>query len=673
MTPDVLSIDTLSSLLEHLSGLTGLSLSVHDEKGNLILPPAKEDRFLSSIRSSLKGRDEYDNFVKTHIDRAMQRRNVSLIKGPTSQYHLFIPVHVDNSFFIITGSGVYSSIGDFEDFYKREGQSYGLLPQQLRPWAKEIIVRDYVDIQDTARHIQSVLNLVLKSGYEGSLGEKRYRLIKTVFGLITEAKPDIQEDGLYDMLVDIILFLFNADSVSIMARDDHMLTPRRASGRLKERLESMPLKITGIISEAIGGQKALYSDATIELLRLGLGDEFSSLYVFPVVAGDEAAGVILVFNTAMCCEEADILLELCKITGFILRLIGLKGIYHKGIREIDTLNSAAARLNPVREPDMLYEAILDVSVHLAGAEKGSLMLVEEDASCLAVKAARGINKRFLTEIKVRAGEGIAGKVFREGVPLKIDDIEKNDKFFFMKRAKYKTRAFISLPLKIGEETIGVLNICDKATGEIFSEEDMDLLSSFATYASIAVERSMYYALAGHLRELSITDVLTGLFNRRYFEERFYEELQRSERHNLSFSLLMLDIDDFKLFNDTEGHLSGDDVLKRIADIAKDNLRVIDVISRFGGEEFAVIMPQTEGDEAFLVAERIRKSIKERLTDSWDSFPRDTITVSIGIATFPSDGAGRKELIQNTDRALYKAKMEGKDMTVVYENLEKRTG
>jgi diguanylate cyclase (GGDEF)-like protein len=128
---------------------------------------------------------------------------------------------------------------------------------------------------------------------------------------------------------------------------------------------------------------------------------------------------------------------------------------------------------------------------------------------------------------------------------------------------------------------------------------------------------------------------------------------------------MIDIDDFKLFNDTEGHLSGDEVLRRIANTAKNSLRVIDVIARFGGEEFAVIMPQTEKEEAFLVAERIREAIKEQMTGRWTVFPKETITVSIGIATFPFDGTDRKELIQNTDRALYRAKMEGKDRTILY--------
>jgi diguanylate cyclase (GGDEF)-like protein len=130
---------------------------------------------------------------------------------------------------------------------------------------------------------------------------------------------------------------------------------------------------------------------------------------------------------------------------------------------------------------------------------------------------------------------------------------------------------------------------------------------------------------------------------------------------------MLDIDDFKLFNDTEGHLAGDEVLKAVSNITKECLRISDVLARFGGEEFIIIMPQTEKMEAFAVAERIRQSIREQATCGGHAFQKKCITVSIGVATFPSDGKERKELIRNSDKALYRAKMEGKDRTVLWES------
>ncbi len=661
---EFIDLDKISYLQKALSNLTRLSLSIYEEKGNIILPPAPEDKFMSVIRSSSRGRDEYNAFLKRHLDNAIQRRVVSIIKGPAEHYCFFIPVCVENSVFVITGS-VYLSAKDFEDFYTREGQSYGLLPDQLKSWSREIIVRDYEDIQNAAGDIQSIFNLFLRSGYEGSLNEKRYRLMKTIFSRISDIKLDEQADKVADILADILLFLFNVDSAVIMIKKNGIFRPGMAIGSLKEHLQSWQLPVTGLISEVLDKQKPIYSENVMEILRLGFSDEVTSIYAFPIISGDKITGLLGIFNSNITQEDADIISDLCRLAGFIFRLAGLEDIYDKRIKDIDALNSAAERINPLKEPALLYEAILDMSVHLVYAEKGSLMLFDEDTAYLTIKAAKGINKRLFGEIKIRASEGIVGKVFMEGVPLMVDDIARAERGFPKKRPKYRTGSFISIPLKIGKETIGVLNISDKITGEVFSEEDLVLLRYFASYASIALERTMYYSLAGQLRGLSITDFLTNLFNRRYFEERFFEELQRSERHNLSFSLVMMDIDDFKLFNDTEGHLAGDEVLKSIAKIAKDSLRVIDVIARFGGEEFAVIMPQTKKDEAFLVAERIRKSFKEQLPRTWKTFPLDNMTLSIGIATFPDDGKDREEVIRNSDKALYMAKTGGKDKTVLW--------
>ncbi|MEW6001404.1 MAG: diguanylate cyclase [Nitrospirota bacterium] len=659
----MIDINNISSLQAHLSDLTGLALSIFGGKGDIITAPTLEDKLLAVIKTSPKGLEEYNDFIKNGIENSINRRDVSIFKGPAGQYHFFIPLRLDDSIFVVTGGCIYLSLEEFEDFYLREGISYNLPLSQLKTWAKEITVRDYSVFLKTARQIQSLFYLFLGTTLGASLNEKRYRLLKTILSLMSDIELERQPDEVYDIMVDILLFLFNADSVSIMVKEDDLLKSMRAAGRMKKFLESSPIKVTDILSDVMEKKKPLYSEDMIEILRMDLSDEFTSLYAFPILSRE--VGLLGIFNTSISQEDTDIITELCRITGLIFRLIELQGACVKRIKEIEALNSTAAQLNPIKEPEMLYETIVDLSVHLTNAERGSLMLMEEGTPYLSIKAAKGINRRLLKEIKIKTGEGIAGRVFKEGTPLIVDDLEKNERLLVTRKPTYRTGSFISIPLKVGEKTIGVLNISDKVSGDVFSKEDISLLHSFASYAAIALERSMYYSLSGHLRELSVTDSLTGLFNRRYFEERLFEELQRSERHALSFSLAMIDIDDFKLFNDTEGHLAGDEVLKNIAKISKDSLRVIDVIARFGGEEFAVIMPQTEKDEAFLVAERIRKSIKERLPCFWKIFPKKNITISIGVATFPIDGKDRKELIRNADKALYRGKMEGKDKTVVW--------
>lgn len=661
---EITDINNMSSVLAHLSNLVGLSLSLYGEKGNIILPPVIEDKFLSAFKVSPKGRDEYNDFLKNCIDKAIHKRDISILKGPAGQHYFFVPIRINNVIFVITGSGIYLSLKEFEDFYLRDGQYYSLPAERLKSWSQEIVVRDYVTLYEVTKHIQTVVNLFLRYSYEGSLNEKRYRLTKTILSLVSDIKLDMQVDEVYDILADILLFLFNADSVSVMVKDDDTFSPQRAVGRLREPLQALKLKGAGILSEAVEKQRPIYSEDVMEILRLGLPDEVTSIHAFPIMAKDKVVRLLGIFNSPISQEDADIISELCRVVAFILRLIELYDSYDKRKKDMDMLNIVTTRLNEAKEPEVLYETIVDMSVHLTDAERGSLMLIENGKSYLTIKAAKGINKKLLKEIRIKIGEGVAGKVFGEGVPLMVYDIERDERVLLPRRPSYKTSSFISIPLKIGERTIGVLNISDKIRGEVFSQEDMVLLRSFASYASIALERSLYYSLVSHLKELSITDSLTGLFNKRYFEERFFEELQRSERHNLSFSLAMIDIDDFKLFNDTEGHLAGDEVLKNIANIAKESTRVIDIIARFGGEEFAIIMPQTEKDEAFFVAERIRKSVKEQLPHTWRTFPKEHITITAGVATFPSDGRGMKNLIRNADRALYKGKKEGKDKTVL---------
>jgi diguanylate cyclase (GGDEF)-like protein len=292
------------------------------------------------------------------------------------------------------------------------------------------------------------------------------------------------------------------------------------------------------------------------------------------------------------------------------------------------------------------------------------MLPEEGRGHLLVKSVKGIDARQAKGIRVPVGSGIAGKVYQEGRPLLVRDMEKD--LSLRKKPNYRTGSFVSMPLRIGGELLGVLNLADRRDGRAFSEDDITFLTNIALCASVTIKGAQCCSKFEEMRTLSITDSLTGLFNRRYFDERLCEELQRASRYDTFFSLAIFDIDNFKLFNDTEGHLAGDEDLKAVKDISRESLRSIDVIARFGGEEFAIIMPQTEKDEAFLVAERVRRNIRKAMSGRWANFPHKDLTVSIGIAYFPSDGKDSNTLIRSADKALYKAKISGKDRTVVWD-------
>ena len=320
-----------------------------------------------------------------------------------------------------------------------------------------------------------------------------------------------------------------------------------------------------------------------------------------------------------------------------------------------------------KDPYHLYRSIAYEASDLVGADKCSLMLPDSESRLLRINAIRGMDASLMDRVLVRPGEGIAGRVYETGVPILIDSEERIREYAICPRPQYKTASAISLPLKIADETLGVLNLTDKHSGMPFDPGDLSALDLFAFHATLVLKLSACHANSEKMRELSITDCLTGLFNRRYFNIRIEEEYLRAKRTNNPFSVAIVDIDNFKLYNDTEGHLAGDKILKEVASILNMSIRANDILVRFGGEEFAIIMPQTAETEAFNVAERIRENIKNMIRPLWKMYPGKRITVCAGIASYREGGGSIENLIGKADKALYAAKMNGKDRTVLHED------
>jgi len=166
-----------------------------------------------------------------------------------------------------------------------------------------------------------------------------------------------------------------------------------------------------------------------------------------------------------------------------------------------------------------------------------------------------------------------------------------------------------------------------------------------------------------LRELAVTDGLTGLNNYRCFKDYLLQELRRAERHQTEVSLIMVDIDYFKNYNDTHGHLAGDQVLRDIARLMHDNIRNIDFAARYGGEEFAIVLSGTPHDSARVVAEKLRLLVEKQPYPKQEMQPNGNLTVSMGVATFPQDGKTAEKLIECADKRLYRAKSEGRNRVV----------
>jgi diguanylate cyclase (GGDEF)-like protein len=193
--------------------------------------------------------------------------------------------------------------------------------------------------------------------------------------------------------------------------------------------------------------------------------------------------------------------------------------------------------------------------------------------------------------------------------------------------------------------------------EQMRHEDRLVLQAVASELAVAVENSQLYKLT---KRLSITDELTGLYNYRYLQQRLEDEFERARRFERSLSLLMLDADDFKGFNDKHGHIAGDAALAELGQLLKTAVREIDVAARYGGEEFSVVLPETDAAGAFVVAEKIREMVARHGFADADGARSVRLTVSIGVATYPAHTGDREGLLRQADDALYEAKHHGRD-------------
>jgi diguanylate cyclase (GGDEF)-like protein len=318
------------------------------------------------------------------------------------------------------------------------------------------------------------------------------------------------------------------------------------------------------------------------------------------------------------------------------------------------------------DPHETYLAVLMNSKDLLHAERASLLVYDEATDQLTVKAAVGIPANISDVSSMRLGEGISGETLQLRKPVMVADLEAAGLKAAPAERRYKTKSFISYPITIGGRRVGVLNVTDKTGGGAYDAIDLNLLEIVVPQVALALERAEWQEKASQFQLMSITDPLTNLPNRRYLEERLTEEVNRSRRYEQPLSFLMIDIDDFKLYNDRNGHQAGDLALQVTAQELKAALRAADVASRYGGEEFSVLLPQTSLAEAGVIAERMRDRIERTHFPHAKSQPLGAVTISVGVSTFTPTINTAEQIIWAADRALYSAKHEGKNRISFYQ-------
>jgi len=319
----------------------------------------------------------------------------------------------------------------------------------------------------------------------------------------------------------------------------------------------------------------------------------------------------------------------------------------------------------------LSQFTVDLAARELQSSRTSLMVLN-NARLLRILAARGVPDGVVANTVVRVGEGVAGRVASIGKPLLVDaGAEHTDR-------NYRSDSFISVPVNGDRRVVGVVNVTEPARRCSFEPRDLELLVNIADSVGGVFHHALRYR---EVEDLAIRDDLTGLYNRRYLWEFLDAILDRARVQNFPVTLLLFDIDHFKRYNDQFGHPAGDQVLREVATLMRQNFRTHDVVCRLGGEEFAVVLWDGRGEQsgsgwqgypttAFAFAERLREAtMKHR----FGAVNCDGVTLSGGLATFPWDGVCRTELLERADEALYRAKRDGRNRVYLYGQAQGKRG
>lgn len=312
---------------------------------------------------------------------------------------------------------------------------------------------------------------------------------------------------------------------------------------------------------------------------------------------------------------------------------------------------------PYRET---VERVLVSSRTFMRADFAALLLLDDETRAFSVEGAHGVHAQDLSaDCCASTPDCPVRRAIAEG---RMARVEGHTCSLFPRTMANQ----VVIPVRA--ENIGSMALLLTATsGEHISLVTDDVLTALQNHVQSALSSAHKYDA---IRRQVVTDHLTHLYNRRFFMNRAEEEIERSLRHKAPLSILMVDIDHFKQFNDTYGHTTGDRVLQTVARALQAALRTSDVCARYGGEEFSVLLPATPGENAYYVAERVRRTLQStRYTGL--GLPADaSITISIGAATCPRDATTLEDLIQLADEALYEAKHEGRDRVVLYQAVER---
>jgi len=326
--------------------------------------------------------------------------------------------------------------------------------------------------------------------------------------------------------------------------------------------------------------------------------------------------------------------------------------------EVAVFQELGKALTSSLQLDQVLRTIMEKIDEFLRPDNWSLLLLDEATQELYFELAVGKASRALKDVRVKIGQGIAGWVAQHGETVVVPDTSKDTRFFSKvdEKTKHETQSIVAVPVRFRDTCLGVIELINCVGPEGFDPRDLKLLEALSDFAAIALENARHVK---RIHELTITDDCTTLYNARHMGFILETEIYRSQRYNYEFTIVFIDLDHFKMVNDTHGHLVGSRLLAEIGNALKSHCRLIDFAFRYGGDEFVLLLPQTSKENAMNVARRLHKLIRETVWLEAEGL-NIKVTPSLGLASYPVDSRTKEGLLHLADEAMYLVKNTNRD-------------
>ncbi len=502
---------------------------------------------------------------------------------------------------------------------------------------------------------------------EGRPGDKT---LGTLDALYESTRALGLHDSLEELLAEVLerareLIGFEHAAVMLLDEESGRLTVEHLSGygdRAEEIRNTSLASGQGLAGWAAANRESVrVGDVSQDPRYISGLEEAQSNLAVPLIIGNRVAGVINVESErldAFTPEHEKMLTVLGTHAALGILTFQTQAALRQRIDQLSALYRISNMASQAGALGATLNSMLEISAEVLPQGEAAILLLDESKKTLRVAAGQGYQSavRFL---EIPVGEGITGRCAQTGVTQVVHDIDGLEDEEAYIPGVPGARSEVAVPLIADGTIIGVFN-AESVQPHAFNDEHVQTLTVIARQAAEVIRSAQ---LLQETRRLAVTDALTGLFNRRYFNQQLEENVRRAARYDEPLALIFLDVDHFKSVNDRFGHHAGDRCLQALARTLRENVRDSDQIARIGGEEFAVLLIRADRELALSIAERLRDRIDDLIIEEDPPLSVD-LTASLGIAFFREDGDDSRSLMRSADRALYTAKRLGRNRVVL---------